>query len=165
MTQHKAGKPPEPGEATARADDLPRPDSKQAKEGAPAHERELGEDAQEAARRNDAAHGHTQDSGYATSGGYETDEAPPDLSQARARRTGDGLTHTDDQIRAHIEQRLLHERAPRGRHLRISVALGVVTVSGEIDDATERTRLTDLIRSVDAVRELRDELSTRSELN
>jgi osmotically-inducible protein OsmY len=162
MAQRKSGEfRVEGGERPARRSDFPRPDVEQTKEGAPAHERESGEheaaskvDARE--QDNDQAHGHSQDSGYLGSG-----EARAAVTETRTQKPGNGHAHSDEQIRSHIQQRLLKEQAPRARHLLVSVGQGVVTLRGEVDDEAERKRLTDLVRGVGSVRELHDELSTR----
>ena len=141
--------------------DFPRPDAEQARKGAPEHEQEPGDDP-DSAEQNDDAHGYTQDSGYRGSGGYTTDEARGKQPEVRTEKPGNGHTHSDEQIRSHIQQRLAKERAPRASHLLVSVGQGVVTLRGEVDDEAERKRLTDLVRDIDSVRELQDELSTRA---
>jgi osmotically-inducible protein OsmY len=82
--------------------------------------------------------------------------------EVRTEKLGNGHTHSDEQIRAQIEQRLSKERAPRASHLLVSVGQGVVTLRGEVDDEIERNRLSEIVRSIGAVRELHDELSTRA---
>ncbi len=137
--------------------DLPRPDAEQARKAAPEHEQEPGDDA-ESAEQNDDSHGYTQDSG-----GYaKTDEASGMKPIVQTIKPGNGHTHSDEQIRTHIQRRLAGERAPRASHLLVSVGEGVVTLRGEVDDEAERQRLTELVRGVDSVRELHDELSTRA---
>jgi hypothetical protein len=158
MTQRKSG------EFSARRDrssDFPRPDAEQARQGAPEHEEEPGDDA-ESAEQNDDAHGYTQDSGYAGSGGYAADEKQGDAPIVRTEKPGNGHTHSDEQIRSHIQQRLSKERAPRASHLLVRVGEGIVTLRGEVDDEAERRRLIDMVRGVSSVRELHDELSTRA---
>jgi hypothetical protein len=164
MTQRKSGEfRAEDNGRPARRSDFPRPDAEQASQGAPTHEdereRESGE--HEATTQNDEAHGYTQDSGYQGSGGHESSQARANVTVTRTK-TGNGHTHSDEQIRTHIQQRLLRERAPRASNLLVSVGQGVVTLRGEVDDEAERKRLTDLVRGVSSVRELHDELSTRS---
>lgn len=144
-----------------KSSDFPRPDAEQARKGAPEHEHEPGDDP-ESAERNDDAHGYSQDSGYGGSGGYATGEARGTEPIVEREKPGNGHTHTDEQIRSHIQQRLSRERAPRASHLLVSVGQGVVTLRGEVDDEAERRRLTELVRGVDSVRELHDELSTRA---
>lgn len=143
------------------ATDFPRPDSEQAREGAPPHEHERGAEHKDADNQNDRAHGYSQDSGYQGAGGYVApgeDEQKP--AQTHTQRPGNGHTHTDQEISVQIQRRLSRERAPRAQKLMVSVGQGVVTLRGEVADETERKRLTDIVRSVGAVRELRDELST-----
>jgi hypothetical protein len=163
MTQRKSSAS---GVPRPRAESgLPRPDAEQADQGAPAHEQERGEgaaDKQRAANQNDDAHGHSQDSGYQGSGGYETKEQSARAMRTQVAKPGNGHTHSDEQIRTQLEQRLSKERAPRASHLVVSVGQGVVTLRGEVDDEIERKRLTDIVRGVDEVRELHDELTTHA---
>lgn len=158
MTQRKSG---EVRARRERASDFPRPDAEQARQGAPEHEHKPGDDA-ESAEQNDEAHGYTQDSGYSSSGGYVAEDARGTTPSVRAQNPGNGHTHSDEQIRSHIQARLSTERAPRASHLLVSVGQGIVTLRGEVDDEAERTRLTELVRGVASVRELHDELSTRA---
>jgi hypothetical protein len=159
MTQRKSG---EFSARRERKSDFPRPDAEQARKGAPEHEQKPGDDA-ESAEQNDDAHGYTQDSGYRGSGGYSDEEESRGKTPiVRTQKPGNGHTHSDEQIRSHIQQRLAKERAPRASHLLVSVGQGIVTLSGEVDDEAERRRLTDLVRDVASVRELHDELSTRA---
>jgi osmotically-inducible protein OsmY len=159
--------PRQPGEN--KTSEFPRPDAKQAAEGAPPHEQKPGaqpkdadnQNADNADKQNDEAHGYSQDSGYAGSGGYAAEREAATDAQTHTKKPGNGHTHSDEQIRAHIKQRLQKERAPRASHLLVSVGEGVVTLSGEVDDESERKRLTDIVRGVGSVRELHDELSTR----
>jgi osmotically-inducible protein OsmY len=170
MTQRKSGEfRAKDSEPPARRSDFPRPDAEQVKEGAPAHEHERESGEHDAAGHSDEAHGYSQDSGYQGSGGYRSSgDAAANVVETRTQKPGNGHTHSDEQIRAHIQQRLLKERAPRARHLLVSVGQGVVTLSGEVDDEAERRRLTDLVRGVGSVREVHDELSTpggRNDIN
>jgi BON domain len=168
MTERKSGAfrlPKQPG--ASKTSDFPRPDAKQTAHGAPPHEQKPGakpEDAdnQSADEQNDEAHGYSQDSGYAGSGGYAAEREAATATQTHTKKPGNGHTHSDEQIRTQIKQRLSKERAPRASHLLVSVGEGVVTLSGEVDDESERKRLTDIVRGVGSVRELHDELSTRA---
>ena len=163
MTQRKSGsfRVPQPRAESG----FPRPDAEQADEGAPPHEQERGDgvaDKKRAANHNDDAHGHSQDSGYQGSGGYETEEESVRVMRMRVAKPGNGHTHSDEQIRTQLERRLSKERAPRASHLVVSVGQGVVTLRGEVDDEIERKRLTDIVRGVGEVRELHDELTTHA---
>jgi osmotically-inducible protein OsmY len=144
------------------ATDFPRPDAEQADEGTPAHEQEQSADPKRAASKNDDAHGFSQDSGYQGSGGYAKPNARSVTMETKAKKPGNGHTHSDEQIRSQLQQRLSKERAPRASHLLVSVGQGVVTLRGEVDDELERKRLTDIVRGIGSVRELHDELSTRA---
>lgn len=161
MTQRKSGEfRAEDGDRPARRSDFPRPDAEQTSHGAPPHEQERESGEHEAAKRNDEAHGYSQDSGYQGSGGSPQSTARTNVVETRTKKPGNGHAHSDEQIRTHIQQRLLKERAPRASHLLVSVGQGVVTLRGEVEDEAERKRLTDIVRGVGSVRELRDELST-----
>jgi osmotically-inducible protein OsmY len=71
----------------------------------------------------------------------------------------EGKGRTDEQIRADIHQVLMgttvHETAP----LTVRVEDGLVTLAGEVSDAAEQERLTQLVRSVPSVKGVHDELS------
>jgi hypothetical protein len=169
MTEKKSGEFSLPKRAPSDRQASPsRPDAEQAKEGAPPHEEAKGPSQKRATQQNDKAHGHSQDSGYGSSGGYGGkggDERRDRIAEFRTAGTGNGHTHTDYEIRSEIQTRLSRERAPRASRLLVSVGQGIVTLSGEVDDEFERKRLTDIVRDVGAVRELRDELSTRTTRN
>jgi len=148
-----------------------RPDAETAAEGGPAHEQEhdAGPPGASDVKDNDRAHGYSQDSGYQGSGGYTAKPAEPDNdttpksgsghSDGSGHSNGNGHAHTDAQIGKDVQKRLLGQPAPRAGRLLVSVGDGVVTLSGEVDSEAERRRLTDLVRSVPSVREVRDELS------
>jgi hypothetical protein len=71
MTQTKAAKQAEskPDARQADEEEFERPDADTAAEGGAPHEHPAPSGADRRAPRNDAKHGYSQDSGYATSGG------------------------------------------------------------------------------------------------
>ena len=67
MTQTKAAK--KTARKQTEEEDFDRPDAETAAEGGPPHEHPAPSGADPRAPLNDAEHGYSQDSGYATSGG------------------------------------------------------------------------------------------------
>jgi osmotically-inducible protein OsmY len=144
--------------------DFPRSDANQTIADAPPHEQAKAA-AQEPANQNDETHGVSQDDSHESSGEYTEDKQERGVVETSTKQPGNGHTHSDEQIRTEIQQRLSKERAPRASHLLVSVGEGVVTLRGQVDDELERKRLTDIVRAVGAVRELHDELWTRATRN
>ncbi|MGO8960107.1 MAG: CBS domain-containing protein [Streptosporangiaceae bacterium] len=70
------------------------------------------------------------------------------------------FSRTDDEIRAELVRRVLPEILPtRPRDLDVTVAEGVVTVSGQVADDERRRALLDAVRHVQGVVAVRDRLS------
>lgn len=161
MTQRKSSAAEKRPSSTPSAERFVRPDEATAAQGGPTHEHKQGEEpeAPEAADDNDRAHGYTQDSGYQASGGYpaEAKSASETLAQPRPR-SGNGHAHSDSQIGSDVQRRLLAEATPRAARLLVRVGDGIVTLSGEVDDDNERERLLSLVRGVESVREVRDQM-------
>jgi osmotically-inducible protein OsmY len=72
----------------------------------------------------------------------------------------DGRGRTDEQIRADVHEVLRGggQTAPEG--VSISVGDGIVTLSGRVSDSSERQRLTELVRSVASVKDVKDQLTS-----
>ena len=87
---HSTPEPKKPRATKANAD-FERPDAQRAAEGAKPH-RETS-----STKANDAQHGYTQDSGYATSGGYRGDAASDgmNVSEDGEVRYDEDLPETD----------------------------------------------------------------------
>lgn len=161
MTQRKSSVVEKPDSSPPSREKFVRPDASTAAQGGPAHEQEHGAGAPtpEAADENDRAHGYSQDSGYQGSGGYVADAAEPTEEPVKPqRKEGNGHAHSDAEIGNDVQRRLLGERAPRSGRLLVSVGDGAVTLSGEVDDESQRERLLGLVRTVPSVREVRDQL-------
>lgn len=163
MTQRKTSRAESDPQIPAE-ERFPRPDAATTAQGAPAHEQEHEDDppTEREVKRNDRAHGYSQDSGFQGSGGYahKTAEATADdPPRSRGHSNGDGFGHTDAQIGRDVQQCLLGQPAPRGGRLLVSVGDGIVTLSGVVMDQAERRRLLELVRGVASVREVRDQLT------
>jgi osmotically-inducible protein OsmY len=71
-----------------------------------------------------------------------------------------GHGHTDEQIRADVHEVLLtSEASGEGNSLSITVDDGMVTLVGSVRSADARAELVDRVRSLEAVKEVKDELS------
>jgi hypothetical protein len=129
---------------TSGGKDFPKPDAQQAAHGQPAFE------AAHQTQQRDKAHGYTQDSGYATSGGppAETSTASGNAQEARP---------TDEQIRQRVHERLTQQSFIADASLTVSVADGIVTLAGEVPTEIERGEITELVRTIPAVRHVRSE--------
>lgn len=161
MTQRKSSAAEKRPSSPPSAERFVRPDATTAAQGGPTHEHKQGEEpeAPEAAEENDRAHGYTQDSGYQASGGYAAEaKGTSETVVQPSPRSGNGHAHSDSEIGADVQRRLLAEATPRAARLMVRVGDGIVTLSGEVDDENERERLLGLVRGVASVREVRDQL-------
>lgn len=70
----------------------------------------------------------------------------------------DGHGRTDEQIRADVHEALRGEADQPPAGVSVSVGDGIVTLSGQIEDAGERRRLAELVRAVPSVKDVRDQL-------
>lgn len=73
-----------------------------------------------------------------------------------------GEGRTDEQIRADVHQALMKLQDTSGKSFTIEVKDGIVTLGGRVDDQTDRKQLEQLVRSVDSVRDFRDQLQVGS---
>jgi len=73
-----------------------------------------------------------------------------------------GHGRTDEQIRADVHAALSATDAGQPSSLRVTVLDGIVTLSGEVGDASKRSRICEKIRGVPSVREVRDQSQSRT---
>jgi osmotically-inducible protein OsmY len=69
----------------------------------------------------------------------------------------EGRGQTDEQIRADIHEAMRGESGDNTTAFSVSVADGIVTLSGGVRTAGEQRRLIDLVRAVPSVKEVRDQ--------
>ncbi len=105
----------------------------------------------------DRAHGFSQDSGYASSGG-KPKEAPTQKSSHSPSSAADSTSATDEQIRQRVHERLTQNAILQGDQVTISVQDGIVTLQGEVRNEIQRGELKELLGSIPSVKELRSEL-------
>jgi len=134
------------GPETPAGGPFPRPDAERAAQGQPPFEHAPS------AHQRDQAHGYSQDSGYAGSGG-----APAETGSGHA---------SDEQIRQRVHERLTQQSILAEARLSVSVEDGIVTLEGEVPDEIERGELTELVRTIPEVRHVRSsELKLASKRN
>ena len=68
-----------------------------------------------------------------------------------------GKGQTDEQIRADVHAVLSEAGIGRPSNLEVTVLDGIVTLSGQVEDASEQRRIRDKIKSVPSVKDVRDE--------
>lgn len=119
---------------------IERPDAKTTAHGAPVHERVLKAEPSEHDAPNDSAHGFSQDSGYASSGGSAVKDEPRKAA-------------SDEFIRAEVAQRLAND----GFTYEVQVGDGIVVLSGTGSGEQEQQKLRVRLRQVAGVREIRFE--------
>jgi len=73
----------------------------------------------------------------------------------------EGQGRTDEQIRADVHEALRGEDGEDTSSLSISVGDGIVTLSGRVDSASEQQRLTELVKAVPSVKDVRDQLEVQ----
>ena len=74
----------------------------------------------------------------------------------------EGHGRTDEQIRADVHQALLGLGSEPASKLSISVQDGVITLDGQVQSQDEQQQITQLIRGVPSVKDLRDQLKVAS---
>jgi len=74
----------------------------------------------------------------------------------------EGHGRTDEQIRNDVQQALVGEDGKQTTGLSVSVGDGIVTLGGRVESQDEQRRLTELVRGVPSVKEVRDELKVES---
>lgn len=76
---------------------------------------------------------------------------------------GSAATGLDDAwITAKIQSKYFLDGDVKGRDIDVDTAGGVVTLSGQVDDATERRQVVDIARKTNGVRQVEDRLSVRA---
>ncbi len=130
---------------------ISRPDAERADAGQAPFE------AQASRHESDRAHGYSQDSGYASSGGKPA-EGSAESSGPKAFASPATPT-TDEQIRQRVHERLTqNDGILAGDQITIDVEDGIVTLHGEVHNEIQRGELKELISTIPNVRELRSEL-------
>ena len=74
----------------------------------------------------------------------------------------EGHGHTDEQIRADVHQALLGLGTEPASKLSISVQDGIITLGGQVTSQEEQQKITQLVRGVPSVKEVRDQLKVAS---
>jgi osmotically-inducible protein OsmY len=74
----------------------------------------------------------------------------------------DGHGRTDEQIRADVHDALRDKGGELADSLSVSVGDGVVTLSGKVTSESDQQRLTELVRGIPSVKDLRIELDVRN---
>ena len=85
--------------------------------------------------------------------GHTADTRNPDWD----KYVPEGQGRTDEQIRADVHQALLSENGSKTSSMSISVQDGIVTLAGSVDSDSEQQRLTELVRAVPSVKDVRDQ--------